>query len=178
MKSIMSVIFIGAAAVLFFTWTQPILGEIKTLSGRESTLNSTLANFKAFQTKRDNILDAYNSINKSDLDRLNKFLPSMSNAVDLVIEIESMAKSSGLILKDINVKKPEETQKSSFENKKSGVGNILVTMKVTGSYKSFISFLGNLEKNVRLIEIERISFIAGDADSYEYNLVASTYWKK
>ena len=51
-------------------------------------------------------------------------------------------------------------------------------MKVIGPYKSFISFLGNLEKNLRLIEIERITFIAGDADSYEYNITANTYWKK
>ena len=174
----MSVFFIGAAAVIFFTWTQPIFTEIKSLYDKESTLNSTLANFTKFQAQEKNILDKYNSINKDDLTKLNKLLPSMANAVDLVVEVESMAKNSGLIIKDINVKKPEETQKSSFGEKKSGVGNILITMKIVGPYKSFVSFLENLEKNLRLTEVERISFIAGDADSYEYNIVADTYWKK
>jgi len=96
----------------------------------------------------------------------------------LSVEIESVTKNSGLTLKDIDVKKPEDTQKSSFEDQKTGVGKILVTMKAVGPYKSFVSFLENMEKNLRLIEIERITFIAGNADSYEYNITADTYWKK
>lgn len=178
MKSIMSIIFLGAAAILFFTWTQPIFDDVKSLYYKEQTLNTMLANFTEFQTKRDNVLSNYNAINKDDLARLNKFLPSMANAVDLVVEIEDITKASGLILKDIDVKKPEDIQKSSFEEQKTGVGKILVTMKVVGPYKSFVSFLENLEKNLRLIEIEKITFIAGNADSYEYNITADTYWKK
>jgi len=178
MKSLMSIIFVGVAAMIFFTWTQPIFNDIKSLYGEEQTLNTTLANFKVFQTKRDNVLSQYNAISKDDLTKLNRFLPSMSNAVDLVVEIENIAKVSGLALKDIDIKKPEDTQKSSFEDQKSGVGKILVTMKVVGPYKSFVSFLGNLEKNLRPIEIERITFISGNADSYEYNITADTYWKK
>lgn len=174
----MSIIFVGAAVMIFFTWTQPILNEIKSLYIQENALNSTLANFAEFQAKRDEILEKYNAISKDDLKKLNKFLPSVANAVDLVVEIENITKDSSLILRDIDIKKPEDTQKSSFENQKTGAGKILVFMKVVGPYKSFISFLNNLEKNIRLTEIERITFIAGNADSYEYNIIADTYWKK
>ena len=164
--------------MIFFTWTQPILSEIKSLYEKQQTLNSALSNFTKFQRQEKEILEKYNATSKDDLGKIGKFLPSMANATDLVVQIESLTRNNGLILKDIDVKKPEETQKSSFEEKKTGVGSISVTMKVIGPYKSFISFLGNLGKNLRLIEIERITFIAGDADSYEYNITANTYWKK
>ena len=178
MKSVMSIIFMGAAAMIFFMWTQPILGEIKLLNEKQQTLNSALSNFTEFQKQEKEILEKYNATSKEDLAKIDKFLPSMANATDLVVEVESMTRNNGLILKDIDVKNPEENQKSTFEEKKTGTGSISVSMKVAGPYKSFISFLGNLEKNLRLIEIERITFLAGDADSYEYNVAAVTYWKK
>lgn len=164
--------------MMFFLWTQPILGEIKTLREKQQTLNSALSNFMKFQEQEREILDKYNATSKDDLARIDEFLPSMANATDLVVEIESMTRSSGLTLKDVDVKKPEEGQKSAFEEKKATVGSVPISMKVSGSYKSFVSFLGNLEKNLRLIEIERITFLAGDSDSYEYNVAAVTYWKK
>jgi Tfp pilus assembly protein PilO len=178
MKSVISIIFIGAAAVIFFNWTQPVLNEIKSLYEQEATLNSILSNFREFQTSRDDILSKYNSVTKEDMEKLNKLIPSAANAIDLVVITENMAKNSGLILKNIDVKKPEDKQKATFDDKKSSVGNILVTMKVTGSYKSFVSFLENLEKNLRLVEIERLSFVAGETDLYEYNIIAETFWKK
>ncbi|MBU2109753.1 type 4a pilus biogenesis protein PilO [Patescibacteria group bacterium] len=177
-RSILSIIFIAAAIVIFFTWTQPYIKEIKDLRSQNNIINENLANLKELQSMRDEILSKYNSISQLDLDRLNKILPSQANAIELIIEIENIAKSVGMSLKNIDVSVPEEKQEVSSTDKAKIANIIPVTIRVTGPYSSFIAIMENLEKNLRLVDIEKITFLSGDTDLYEYNITALAYWKK
>lgn len=177
-RSILSIIFIAAAITIFFTWTQPYIKEIGDLKSQSNIINENLANLKELQSMRDEILSKYNSISQLDLDRLNKILPSQANAIELIIEIEDIAKGSGMSLKNIDASVPEEKQGTQITDKTKIANSIPVTIKLTGPYSSFVAFLENLEKNLRLVDIEKITFLSGDADLYEYNITAVTYWKK
>lgn len=177
-RSILSIIFIAAAIIIFFTWTQPYIKEIRDLRSQSNIINENLANLKELQSMRDEILSKYNSISQLDLDRLNKTLPSQANAIELIIEIENIAKGNGMSLKNIDASVPEEKQSAQITDKTKIANTIPVTIRLTGPYSSFIAFLENLEKNLRLVDIEKITFLSGDVDLYEYNITAVTYWKK
>lgn len=177
-RGILSIIFIAAAIAVFFTWTQPYIKETRDLKSQSNIMNENLANLKELQTMRDEILSKYNSISKTDLDRLNKILPSQANAIELIIEIENIAKSAGMTLKNIDASVPEEKQGIQTTDKTKTANIIPVTIKLTGPYSSFIAFLENLEKNLRLADIDKITFLSGDIDLYEYSIIAVTYWGK
>ena len=123
-RNIISLIFVAAAVVLFLNWTQPVIVDIKNLISQENILNSTLSELKELQELRNDIMEEYNSISESDLEYLNKFLPSESNSIELVIEIDNIAKRNGLLLKNIDVKNPE---------KKENISIIPISMKLSGS---------------------------------------------
>ncbi|HQM18670.1 MAG TPA: hypothetical protein PLY98_00930, partial [Candidatus Paceibacterota bacterium] len=61
--------------------------------------------------------------------------------------------------------------------------------KVTGKYESFISFLKELEQNLRIVDVKSIDFKVPEAivssdgrvtenDIYDYTLKIETYWLK
>ncbi len=181
MRIIISLIFATVAILGFFTWTLPEYREIESLRGQEIGFSDVLASVERLKEQSGAVLSKYNSIAQEDIDRLNKFLPSQIESIKLVIELEEITKNRRLLLKSINVRSPEKNQKNSFganKNNKKDFEEIEVDMSVVGSYNSFISFLGDLEKSLRLIDIKKISFIAGDVDSYEFRIKAGTYWMK
>ncbi len=177
-RGIISLFFLGVAIVVFFAWTNPNFESVKSLREQEAAFDGILASTKQLQAIRDGILSDYNSITRSDLERLNKLLPSQMKAVKLVIEIENIAKKHNLLLKNIDVKKPAEEKKSVFGAEKKYFDKIPVSISLVGRYNLFISFLNDLEKSLSLIDIDRLSFSSGKTDSYEFNISAVTYWKK
>lgn len=156
--------------MVFFTWTQPLLNSIKDLDRQKAVLDESLSYFKEIEQIREDVLAKYNSISEDDLKRIAEFLPSQPKDMDLIMEINDIARNSGVLLKDINITSADQTT-----DKK--INKINLTIKVSAPYKNFIGFLENLEKNLRLIEIDDLDFISGGVDSYEYNIKASSYWQ-
>ncbi len=181
MRIIISLIFAAVAIVGFLTWTLPEYREIESLRGQESGFGDVLASVERLKKQSGAVLSEYNSIAQGDIDRLNKFLPSQVESIKVVIELEKITKNRRLLLKSINVRSPEKTQKTSFgagKNNKKNFEEIEIDMSVVGSYGSFIALLGDLEKSLRLIDVKKINFTAGDTDSYEFRIRAVTYWTK
>jgi len=180
MRIIISLIFIAVATMGFLTWTLPEYREITSLKEQESGFDGVLASVKQLKEQSDEVLSEYNAIAQEDIDRLSKFLPSQVESIKLVIELEKITKARRLLLKSINVRDSQEVKKTSFGSSKNSKDfeAIEVDMSVVGSYSSFIAFLKDLETSLRLIDIKKISFTAGDADSYEFRIRAVTYWKE
>ena len=164
--------------MVFFSWTKPGFNEVRHLQKTAISFNEILGNSKQLQVTRDKMLSEYNSITPDDLKKLNKIIPSKMEAIKLIIEIESIAKNHGLLLKSIDVKEDKKDKKASFGPRKKDFGKVSMIMSVAGRYGSFVSFLEDLERNSSLIDVNKISFNSSDTDSYEFNIEAATYWKK
>lgn len=174
-RYIISFIFIATAVAVFFAWTQHLFEEIKVLRANEKALNEALAKSKELQGLRDELISKYNSINKDDIDALNKLFPSHANSIKIALEIENIATKHNLLFKNIavqNVSSPPGYSSMAIEN----INTASFLINVSGSYKSFIAFLGDLEKSLRPMEIENLTFSSGSTDSYEYNLSGLTYY--
>lgn len=174
-KYIVSFIFIVAATTIFFAWSQNIIDQVKVLQANKTALNDALEKSRELQKLRDDLVSKYNSINQQDLKALKKLLPSYTNNVKIAIEIENMTKKHNLIFKTISVQdisSPPGFSQTQIEN----LGSATFVINVSGSYKSFNAFLADLEKSLRLMEIENLSFSSGNTDSYEYSLSGITYY--
>ncbi len=177
-RSIISLFFLGVAAVVFFAFSRPNFDAVKALREKQAAFDSVLASSKQLQKIRDDVLAQYNSITQSDLDRLNKLLPSRMKPIKIVLEIENMAKKHNLILKNVDVKRPPEKKKDAFGEKKEPYEAIPISISVVGPYDSFIPFLGDLQRSLSLIDVTRLGFSSGKGDSYDYGINALTYWKR
>ncbi|MBI4692099.1 MAG: type 4a pilus biogenesis protein PilO [Candidatus Terrybacteria bacterium] len=178
-KAIISIIFLATAVILFFVWSQPLFHEVKDLMSQSSSFDEALSTSRQIQEKREGLLSQYNAISQESLNRLNKLLPSQPDSIKFILEIEKIAQQNGLIIKDIDLREAAGSeQKTSSEAKEKLFDSIPVAMKMVGSYKSFYSFLRDIERNLRLMDINALSFIVAETDFYEFNIEGLVYWEK
>lgn len=189
-KGLISIFLIAAAVVVFFTKTKSTYADIKNLKLEVASYNVALEQSKELKKNVDSLLEKYNKISPSSLERVSKLLPEKADSVKFIIELDNIIRKSGLVLKSADIKivgtkepsspaqdqnQPEEPRAPKFFE------TIPLTMKLVGPYESFFSFLKSAEKNLRVTDINAIKLSqagAGSGAFYEYSVEASTYWKK
>lgn len=187
-RLILPLLFVAAAVGGFFKFTQPMLDEIDGLKAEKATLNQALDNAKELRQVQDELLATFRNIDPADLDKLNKFLPDSIDNVRLIIDVDNIAKRSGMSIKGIKIKTAEGQEENSVIDSSSGGagGTQAMTLgfSVTGPYSNFQSFLSDLARSLRLADVEATGFSSGTAsvgqlsDFYTYNVEIKTYWLK
>ena len=175
---IIAIIFVGAAAGIFFGWTQPLLSQTSELKQNKQALQDVIAKFVDLRKTKNDLIDQYNSINRQDLIKLRQIVPEYTNEGDLIVAFESLAKDHGLLLKQIDVKHITEQTGTGLVIKKQAYSSLPISIVVDGSYESFKLFLSSIEKSLRVIDINSITFNAGELNSYEFSIKGQAYFKQ
>ena len=171
-------LFLITAVALFLKYTKPYYDEIKFLKEEKASLSEALNNSRELQVLRDDLLAQYNGISQSDVDRLNKILPSKVRSDDIIVLFEDRARARGFLLKRIDVR--EMTVKAEDPNAALGTpllpyGVIDISFSASGSYASFLALLADFEKSLQLVDVKSISFSAAESDVYEFSVNAAMY---
>lgn len=177
MRIIISFLFLATAVTLFFIKTQPNLNDIKTLQLEKQEFGDALASSRELQTLRDKLLSQYNAISQDDRDRLNKLLPLQIDSSNLIVMFEEIVKAHGLLLKKVDVKESKQPAGSPtvLGAVSSPYKTINLTLSVSGPYASILALFSDLDKSLRLVDVENISFSAATTDTYEFSITARTY---
>lgn len=192
LRLIAPIILIGAAIVGLVALVNPLYEEISILKAQVASYNQALDNSKALENERDKLTKKYNSIDPTDLDRLEKLLPDNVDNIRLILEIEKIASPYGMVLRDVKydtITKAEEegTAVQAGEipvdfSKEYGLWNL--EFSTEGSYTNFQNFIKDLEQNLRIVDISSIQFSSVDnttpakGDTYKYGFKIKTYWLK
>jgi len=177
MKLILPLILLVASAGLFFGFADPSYSKVKESKKEESLFNAALDNSKKLQQMRDDLLSQYNSFPTADLERLEKILPNHVDNVRLVRDIDGIAIRYGMSLRSVSVELADDSS-GEISADVEEYGSVILTFTVTGPYQTFIRFLEDLEKSLRIVDVVGISFSSSEKDLYEYNVSVQTYWLK
>ena len=199
MKLLSSILFLIISVVLFFVVIDPMYGNVKQLRTDVATYNTALSNSTELQAKRDSLIETYKGVKIEDRDRLTHFLPSTIGNIELILEIEKIANLHGMPIGDIkfDTKNLENSDVVSTDNvvvAESDPSDYLpygifpMEFIIEGKYDTFVSFLKDLEHNLRLVDVKSISFAVPqavttlgsttDSSVYKYTLKVETYWLK
>ncbi len=179
MRILTTLIFLGGAIAMFFGLTIPSLNDIKASSIKDARLTEALKEFDNLEKIRNDILAKYGSISNEDNAKLDRALPKQISAVNLVYQIDDMAKSRGMILKNINIEEPKSGKKAELtpSGEPAKYNSVALVFTATGSYEVFLNFLSDLEKSLQVMDIKEISFnSSGKVDSYDFSVKAVTYY--
>lgn len=194
MKLLFPIISIILSIIIFFTFFDPMYKEVKVLKQDVALYNETLDNSTELQKIRDSLLEVYKNIKQEDKDKLENFLPGDVNNIKFILEVERLANMRSMPIKNIKFEADSDKSKDTSgavsgtvkNNKPYGVFPIEFT--TSGSYDSFVSFLKDLEYNLRLSDVESIFFENTDAktsggatansDVFDFTLKVNTYWLK
>lgn len=183
-RLLLPLLFVAVAIGGFFKFTQPVLREIDVLKMEKAKLNQALDNAKQLRQVQDSLLAASRNIAPEDLDRLNKFLPDSIDNVRLIIDINNIARRSGMSIKGIKIKTAEGKEESSVidsaeASDTGGTQSVTLGFSVTGPYTNFQTFLSDLARSLRLTDVEATGFSSSlKEDVYTYNVEIKTYWLK
>ncbi len=199
MKSFGPIILILLAIGIFFFYVDPEYKKVQELQAEIKANEEVIVIANNLKIKKDDLSKKFDQISQAEKNKLEKLLPDTVDNVRLIIDINNIASSSSIVIRDISIQSKEsgisndakktDTQ-SNFKGKKeedglkyvdtSKIGVISFSFTVSAKYEVFLKFLGQLEESLRLVDIRNIEVSRGPEDSsfYDYKVTFDTYWLK
>ncbi len=189
MRYIFLIIVIALSIGAFTLYVKPRYSALQETKEAIASYNSNLDTADKLKTSREELIAHYNSISKTNLDSLKTLLPDSVDNIRLIIQIDSLATRNGLsTVRNVEYQAQEKAAAAtstvqSPDAARKSYGEFVVTFQTTGQYKNFLSFLSDLEANLRLVDVTRIEFTpsggtASLAGNMSYSVTIKTYWLK
>jgi Tfp pilus assembly protein PilO len=177
MSNIISIILILASVGLFFGYVDPTYAVIREQRAEKADYDRALNNSKQLQAERDKLLEKFNNMDKADLDDIQKLLPDNIDNVRLIIDIDEIAKTYGMRIR--NFKADATDQADTIGASNSPNGTLTLSFSTTAPYQTFLAFMRDLEDSLRLIDVTSIEFASSESgELYDYKVTVKTYWLK
>ncbi len=184
MRIIIPSVLIAAAVGLFAMYTNPTYqgsGGIKSLQTQVSAFNEALDKAQELKSSRDKLISKRNTFSADNVQKLERILPDNVDNIRFVIEINGIAARRNLSLKNVSLGTISDAKsgRSTLAVGSSGdpVGSAEISFALSATYDEFLAFLQDLERSLRMVDIEKISFKPSDmGDRYDYSLTIRTYW--
>lgn len=196
MRSTLTVILILVSVGLALIFVKPMWnGELNpAITFRGSDFNiaelrfqieeyqSVLARTEAAASRRDELNVKKQIIEASgDSDKLTKIAPPGTDLIRLIIDVNGVGQRHGMPISSISVSKissGEEVEEGRplRATSKQNVEMMEISFIVAGPYETFLSFLADLERSLRIFDVSSLSVSSLERGSaYEYKLSLKTY---
>lgn len=200
-RNITATVLIVLAIGIYFTVTADMLTKANAINAVNAKYTSAIESAKKLIAVRDKVLQDYNNLTLDDRGRLEKMIPRSVDNIRLIIDMNSIAMKHGFSLKGIKAttaSSKQINQKPSnpvAQNPMMGGGAVdpdsavttipvpvldTVTMSfgVSAPYQQFISFMQDIEANLRIMDVTHLTATANDSGVYDWNVELKTYWLK
>lgn len=182
MSWLMLIFVLGILIVIIPKYISIVSGETEN----KNKLWEELEKNKKELKESNEILAVFNQISPSDLEKVDILLPSKNVNEELFPKIKEIVTRNGLILNStsieadkqkttsvVNLGGDEEPTQPDSLNK---VGKIKIRLNISGAdYYSMVSLLDSFEKNLRVMDVQNISF---DPSGGSLSLDLNTYFLK
>ncbi|MDE2188768.1 MAG: hypothetical protein KGJ35_03525 [Patescibacteria group bacterium] len=188
-RNVTALILIVLAIGIYFTYTSGQIDNLHKIQAVNDQYSAAITNAKKLISLRDSVLNQYNSISDLDKSRLDKIVPDNIDNVRLIIDISGIAARHGLTASGITTSADSKPNSSNTANSTpgtrtgmstsgAGLSTVSVSFSVSTTYDNFISFLQDLERSLRILDITSITLSASDNGVYTYGVTMNTYWLK
>ncbi len=175
---------LSIVAIVFFG--VPQYRGLQTVLAQKAENESVLANVRKLDETRNMLRKKYDSITGEQLERLNKFLPNSPENVPLILELNGLAEQFDMVLQNVKIEdltKDSTTRDASVKKTTNDlgpqIGVLQINFIIVGTYANLAEFVRNAEKNLRVIDFQKITFSAtDDKQVYQYTVSLKTYWLK
>ena len=181
---LLPIALIITAVGIFFGYTnKEINGDIKEMQEKVASYDKALLASEAFARKEADLISQRDAIPAESLSRFKTFLPDSVNNVQLILDLNTLASKSGLTITNFVVKdaaissSPENDSLSSLSLESTEpIDSLDISIAATGTYSSFRTFLGAVEKSLRLLDVVDIGVRNSQTGVYTYEITFRIYW--
>lgn len=175
MRTILPILLIVAAIGLFVVYVNPTYQETKALSAKYGQYDSVLTQSAKVRQTRDQLLARRNTFSSDDVRSLERLLPDNIDNIRLIIDINDIAARYHLQTRDVSVSSGDT---NSVGGGKGALGSVTLSFTVFATYNDFQAFLMDLQRSLRIVDVESISFSAPATENgaSDYKVSIKTYW--
>lgn len=164
-----------------FNFISPLWSDIQVSQALKADLLNQ-AEFKEKLAKNlENLASQYKN-RRSDIEKVNQIVPQGQDFPSILVMLEALASENGLIFKNVGISRGSSAVVDSGSAKKS-LQSSSVTLSLTGSYQDFKNYLKELEKNLRIFDIQSIGFFgstlstAQALNAIDFGLTLDVYYQ-
>ena len=186
-KLLTPIILFAATLGLFFGFLSPQYQALLAKSSDLAQKNSALTNSRMIGDVREALRQKYNAISPDDAAKLKKMLPDAVDNVRLILDLDSMAATHGMGIRNVKVGNSTGSASSdasgtaapaSGSQDGNAWGSMQLSFSVSGTYPNFIAFLRDIETSLRIVDVTAlgVSTASGKDGFYDYDITLRTYW--
>ncbi len=180
-----------ASIAMYFGFIDPTYKETQALQEKKNEFDTAVNNATKLNDRLEELVKEDSSFPAGEVDRLKKLLPDYVDNVRLIMEVDRMALKYGMSLREVNVEGLGVAQgsASAMTDSTGTIGavqkdydGVVLSFSVLSTYPVFKQFLKEIEENLRIIDVENITFsVPRDSkgqDVYQFGVSLRTYWLK
>lgn len=204
-RNLLATILIVAAIGIYFTITKGMIADVQSVKAQNDQYAAALDSADQIIKTRESITASYNSISPDNRTRLDKMIPSAVDNIRLVIDLNNLALQHHFALSDVKASvpsnssapgsRPQTAQATGASlvaaagaipsiDSMSGTQNIAepvldkvqVSFTAQTTYDQFISFLQDLEADLRVMDLTHLSVAVNEDGTYAFQAQFQTYW--
>lgn len=180
MKQIVPIILILASVGLFIFFTNKEYQQVKVLQKEIASYNKALGKSREVLKKRADLQAKYAQFSNSDLDSLSKMIPDHVDNVQLILDLNGIARKRNMAISKIKITESQTSGSGAVAigPDSRAYDSILVSFRTSAPYESVLGFIRDMEQGLRLVDITDFSFKADPKNVNEYSVTLRTYWLK
>lgn len=165
---------------LFYTFISPHYDKVMALRDQSNKYKEILANVIELGKKRDTLTARYNNLPENEIARLEKVLPGNVDTVNLAMNFDSIAAKYGISIKTIRTSDQGDSPTGEVIQTDTGKSYqpVTVSFSFVATYDNFRSFMQDIEKSLRIVDVESVAFASAPNGLNSYNVSVKTYWLK
>jgi hypothetical protein len=193
-RNITATILIVLAIAIYVTFTRGVWSDASAVKAVNDQYASAVNSAEKLVSVRDQVLKSYNDISANDRGRIDSMIPNTVDNIRLIIDLNSVALRHGFSLKGIAATNGTAAKaagpasvptsmplQASSANSPLSINNptldtVTVSFSVTAPYQQFISFMQDLEADLRIMDMTHLTVTANDTGTYDFSVQLTTYW--
>jgi Tfp pilus assembly protein PilO len=185
MSKVFFFLFAVVAIVIgFIVFIVPDYKALNVLKAEVVALEENIEVVKSLELSREALDKQRLSISQSDMQKLEKIVPSSPDNIRLIIQLDEIAKRNGLtMIKDVEYEaRVAELAPGQVEDNPTDYRSYNISFNTSGQYNQFVSFLQEVEKNMRLVDITSLTLKNSEKEgvtigsSQDFSVELKAYW--
>lgn len=172
---IISALVISASIAYSFLF--PLVGKVSELSSEKSKYENILTEIQNIDSKQKTFSQEFEKLTKQDVDKIEKILPTSFDFVKIATDINAIASRYGIVIEKVASNEQKENITSVNEAEVVAPYNTAsLDIEFKSSYTKFNSFVAELERSLRILDIRSVQLRPENENVYVYKVVFDTYW--
>lgn len=177
MNNIISIVIILTSIGVFFGYIDPEYSKVKVLLEEKDQYYTAIKNSNELQGVKKALIEKSEAIDAGNREALFKLLPDNIDNIRLIIDIDEMAKTHQMTIRNFKTDTAEE--KDTLGRDGNPYGTLTLSFSTAAPYDRFLAFIADLERSLRIIDIASIDFSVTEGNPiYDYDVKIKTYWLK